>query len=136
MAFIDWDDSYSIAIPFFDEEHKAMFALANDLYEAASSEVETPDLERICDRLIEHVVMHFRHEEMYFEDWQYPERTGHTAAHRTLRRQLFGYREQLRTNPEPEHLAELFQNLKLWLVRHILDQDVPYGAFLIERGLR
>lgn len=136
MAFIDWDDSYSIAIPFFDEEHKTLFALANELHEAVTCEAEVFALERSCDRLIEHVVLHFRHEEMYFEDWQYPHRVQHTAAHRQLRRQLFGYREHILAMPEPAKAVELFELLKTWLIQHILTDDRQYGAFLVERGLR
>lgn len=136
MAFIAWDDSYNTAVDFFDAEHKAMFAITNELYEAVAADAEQARLERIADRLIETVVMHFRHEEMYFDAWQYPDRIEHTAQHRQLRRMLFAYREQMLARPGPERIDELFDGLKDWLTRHIVTQDIKYGAFLLERGLK
>lgn len=136
MGLMTWDETLSIYVKMFDDEHKGFIAVVNELYEAFMRDADRYDLERLCDRLIEHVVLHFRHEEMYFEDWQYPDRMQHTAAHRQLRRELFDYREQILAKPTPKKAAELFAQLKTWLTQHILNEDRKYGAFLVERGLR
>lgn len=136
MGYMAWDDSLSIDVAMFDNEHKGFIKIVNDLYDTFMRGAPRYDLERICDRLIDHVVQHFRHEEMYFEDWQYPDRVQHTASHRQLRRQLVDYREQILAAPPPEEAAELFAKLKTWLIQHIVNEDRKYGAFLVERGLR
>lgn len=136
MAYLPWNDSYSIGVELFDNEHKQLVAIANELYDAVAQEVDVSALERILDRLIEHVVLHFRHEEMYFDDWNYPEKAEHLASHRRLRREIFNYRERLHSQPSPELASALFEFLRLWLTQHILTEDRAYGAFLIAKGLR
>lgn len=136
MAYFPWNDSYSIGVELFDNEHKKLVAIANELHDAVTEDADTPVLERILDRLIEHVVLHFRHEEMYFDDWNYPERAEHVASHRRLRRQIFEYRERFLKRPSPELVSEVFEFLRLWLMQHILTEDRAYGAFLIAKGLR
>jgi len=136
MGFMAWDDSLSIAVTMFDDEHKDLIQIVNDLHDSFMRNATRYELERICDRLIEHIVMHFRHEEMYFEDWQYPDRVQHTASHRQLRRQLVEYRAQILAAPPPDQAAELFAKLKIWLIQHIVNEDRKYGTFLVQRGLR
>jgi hemerythrin len=136
MALVAWDDSLSIGVKMFDDEHKDLIAVVNELYAAYAREAGQYELEGLCDRLIEHVVMHFRHEEMYFGDWQYPDSDEHTASHRRLRRQLVDYRDQILKRPEPQIADQLFAQLKDWLCQHMLNEDRSYGAFLVARGLR
>lgn len=136
MSFIDWDQSYSVGVAIFDDEHKKLIAIINQLHEAITSGVDKPALQQISDNLVEYTLMHFRHEEMYFDDWAYPEADGHIDSHAKLRRQVFEYRKQVQEKDTVQLAGELTVFLRDWLLHHILEEDRKYGQFLCEKGLR
>lgn len=136
MSFMEWNKGYSVGVAIFDDEHKKLIAIINQLHEAQASEVDKLALLRISDNLVEYTLMHFRHEEMYFDDWAYPDAAAHIAIHAKLRRQVFDYRKQIQEKDSRELAEELAVFLRDWLTQHILVEDRQYGVFLLEKGLR
>ncbi|GAA0554279.1 hemerythrin-like metal-binding protein [Rhizomicrobium palustre] len=135
MALIDWSEHYSMGVELFDKEHLELIAILNQLHEA----LEAGDhyrLESLCYRLMEHTIQHFRHEEMYFDDWAYPQKEAHRNAHKQLRREVFALQSKLLADPDEEAMNALSTFLKEWLTRHILTFDRDYGEFLRTKGLR
>jgi len=136
MPFMEWKKDYSVGVAIFDDEHKKLIAIINQLHDVFTAGVDRRALEQISDSLVEYTLMHFRHEEMYFDDWAYPSASEHIAVHAELRRQVFEYRKQI-MEKEPWDLAqELTLFLRDWLLNHILVDDRKYGAFLYDKGLR
>jgi hemerythrin len=136
MSFMVWNKSYSVDVAIFDDEHKKLIAIINQLHEAQQSEIDKPALLQISDNLVEYTLMHFRHEEMYFDDWAYPGAAEHIAMHAKLRRQVFDYRMQIQEKDSRALAQELAVFLRDWLTQHILVDDRKYGTFLREKGLR
>lgn len=136
MSFMDWSESYSIGVAIFDDEHKKLIAIINALHEALSASIADRDLQRISDSLLEYTLMHFRHEEMYFDDWAYPYAAAHIAEHSTLRERVFKYRRQIQEKESRELGLEMMAFLRDWLANHILVEDRKYGEFLYAKGLR
>ena len=136
MSFMEWTKGYSVGVAIFDDEHKKLIAIINQLHEAQQSKVDKLALQRVSDNLVEYTLMHFRHEEMYFDDWAYPGAAEHIAIHAELRRQVFGYRKQIQEKDSRELAEELAVFLRDWLAQHILVDDRKYGTFLCEKGLR
>jgi hemerythrin len=136
MSFMEWTDRYSIGVAIFDDEHKKLIAIINDLHNAIAAGIGQSDLQRICENLVEYTLMHFRHEEMYFDDWAYPDAARHIAIHASLRQRVFEFRKQILEKENPEIGAELATFLRDWLFNHIQVEDRKYGEFLYEKGLR
>lgn len=136
MSLVEWDKTYSIGIAIFDDEHKKLIAIINQLEQAIAAGTDSLILQQITDSLVEYTLMHFRHEEMYFDDWAYPDAVEHAAAHAALRQRVFDYRKQIRERDNSTLAVELAVFLKEWLQQHILIDDRKYGAFLFEKGLR
>lgn len=136
MAFMDWSERYSIGVAIFDDEHKKLIAIINNLHAAITKGINNDDLKRISDSLVEYTLMHFRHEEMYFDDWAYPDAVAHTANHAKLREQVFTYRRQIQEKNSAELGMEMLEFLRQWLSHHILVEDRKYGQFLYHKGLR
>src|SRR5512133_389950 len=95
MSFMEWNERYSVGVAVFDDEHKKLIAIINELYEAITVGADKLALQRISDKLVEYTLMHFRHEETYFDDWSYPQAAAHTAYHAKLRQQVFEYRRKI-----------------------------------------
>jgi|WetSurMetagenome_2_1015567.scaffolds.fasta_scaffold1184200_1 hemerythrin len=136
MTFMEWNKGYSVGVAIFDDEHKKLIAIINQLHAAITESVDKLALQRISDSLVEYTLMHFRHEEMYFDDWAYPDAAEHVAIHAKLRRQVFDYRKQIMEKDSAELAEELAVFLRDWLTQHIQVEDRKYGTFLCEKGLR
>jgi len=136
MPFMEWKKDYSVGVAIFDDEHKKLIAIINQLHEAFTVGVDKLALRRISNSLVEYTLMHFRHEEMYFDDWAYPGASEHTAVHAKLRQQVFEYRKQIMERDSSDLAQELTLFLRDWLLNHILVDDRKYGAFLYDKGLR
>lgn len=136
MSFMEWSERYSVGVAVFDDEHKKLVAILNELHDCVSAGIDKLALQRISDKLVDHTLMHFRHEETYFDDWGYPDADKHIAVHAKLRQQVFDYRKQILEKDSRELALELLEFLKTWLNQHILVDDRKYGMFLHDKGLR
>ncbi len=136
MAFLDWCTDYSIGVAIFDDEHKKLVTIINTLHDAIQKGVDEAALGGISDAMVEYTLMHFRHEEMYFDDWAYPDADAHVAAHVQLREQVFAYRQQISQRDSRTLADEMLTFLRDWLVHHIMVEDRAYGEFLHDKGLR
>ena len=136
MPFMEWKKDYSVGVAIFDDEHKKLIAIINQLHDAFVRGVDKLVLQRISDSLVEYTLMHFRHEEMYFDDWAYPAAGEHVAIHAKLRQRVFEYRKQIQEKDSKELAEEMTVFLRDWLLNHILVDDRKYGAFLYDKGLR
>jgi hemerythrin-like metal-binding domain len=136
MAFMEWRAEYSVRVAIFDDEHKKLIAIINQLHGAIAEGLDKAALSAVCDRLIEYTVMHFRHEELYFEDWAYPGAEAHSEAHATLREMVLSYRQQILDRDDRALADELSSFLRHWLGHHILVEDRAYGEYLYAKGLR
>jgi len=134
MTFMEWQDSYSVGVAIFDDEHKKLIAIINRLSDAIDEGVGPTDLDRICDHLAEYAAMHFRHEEMYFEDWSYPEAEPHIARHKAFRQKIDAYRKAITDRDSGDLADEMLVFLREWLTYHILVDDRAYGQFLHNKG--
>lgn len=136
MAFLDWSNDYSVGVAIFDDEHKKLIATINDLYDSIQKGVDDADLIRTSDAMVEYTLLHCLHEEMYFDDWVYPSAAVHAAAHHKLRDQIFDYRKQICRMDSRGLAEEMLSFLRQWLVHHIQVDDMAYGVFLHDKGLR
>lgn len=135
MPFITWSDDYSIGVEIFDAEHKNLIGIINDLHDGFLRGLNTAGLEEICNRLVEYTMLHFRHEEMYFEDWAYPDKDKHGKSHEELRAQVFRFRDQLLARSSADLATDLWDFLARWLLEHVQSEDRQYGEFLRRKGL-
>jgi hemerythrin len=136
MPLIEWSDQYSVGLEIFDSEHKKLVAINNDLHDSFERGVDRSVVMRSLDGLIEYTKLHFRHEEMYFDDWSYPDKAAHLVAHQELRQQVEEYRAAVSAKGSIEMSLELIVFLRYWLLGHIMSEDKKFCHFLIERGLR
>jgi len=133
MSLIQWDQSYSVKVPEFDEDHRTIFALINKLHEAMSQGCGRAILGGVFDELVDYTMRHFAAEERLLEMHDdYPEIDTHKAAHEKFRQQVVDLRRQY--DAGALHISvEVALFLKSWLKNHILTMDKRYGDFLAGR---
>jgi hemerythrin len=133
---IEWTDAYSTGIPRLDEQHKAMFALLNDLERLlAGGEPVPPEAEAIVDRFVRQSEGHFSYEERCMLRHKCPYARTNELAHAAFLRSLEEVRESIRREgPSGPLLRRLHAMAQAWLVIHICHTDAHLRACVRKRG--
>jgi hemerythrin len=133
MTHLAWKDEFSVNVALMDEDHKQLLEIIGRLYDALSTGAERHVPLGICDELIEHTLVHFEHEERWFDDLHYPRAAEHRRMHDKLKQRIVEYRGQLCAEPPPA--LEQFELFTDWLAHHITGEDRSYGAWLNTQGI-
>ena len=80
-----WKPAFACGHAVIDQEHEALFDLANTLLDAAELRKSNPaEFEAAFDALLTHASEHFAHEETILQAHGFANLTAHTQLHRTL----------------------------------------------------
>ena len=134
MALITWNDSLSVKVKQFDEQHKKLVDMLNQLFDAMKAGKGSQVLGDILKQLITYTQTHFAAEERLLKQYAYPDFEAHKKEHNVLVMQVLDIQKQL-----GDGKAVLTQNvmnfLRDWLSRHIQGDDRKYGEFLNGKGV-
>ncbi|MSP98788.1 MAG: bacteriohemerythrin, partial [Betaproteobacteria bacterium] len=131
---LTWRDSFSVQVAQMDNHHKRLIQIANAIMEQLYGEVDRNSLARALDALVDYTHFHFDAEEKLMALYDYPGAAGHCNDHRNLVLQIAEYRQRVLGGDLPTR-ASFLHFIESWLVRHMLDEDRKYGAFLNARGV-
>ena len=135
MAFMTWNDAFSVGVTQFDEDHKKLVAMINELHATLCTGSERETLGGFSDALIEHTVVHFGHEEKYFDDVGYPRAAQHRAMHEHIKKRVLQFRSEIDSKDSTLLAFEMLEFLKESLAHHINGEDKKYGAYLNTKGI-
>jgi hemerythrin len=134
MAFMTWDDKYSLKMKEVDEQHQHLFELINRLHEAVVTGEERTTLAEILDELIDYTVEHFQTEEKLFEEHNYPEYDMHKKEHDDLTKKVLELQTQFGEGSATISF-EVLDFLNDWLLNHTLHSDQKYSLYLHDKGV-
>jgi methyl-accepting chemotaxis protein/hemerythrin len=129
-----WDQSFSTQIPSFDDAHKKLFAMVNELNEAMQQKRSKEVIGEVLQRLIAYTGSHFADEEEAFRKTGYPEEAQHRKLHQDLVRQALALQEKFKSG-ETLLTQDVIEFLQEWLVKHIKGTDNRYGAHLKKHNI-
>jgi hemerythrin len=136
MPLMEWNDRLSVGIQQFDNEHKRLVAMVNELFDAAQGNRGKEVLGKILDGLITYTKTHFANEERYMTQHAYPDLKGHKAEHDALAKQVLDVQAKYKGGASSALNMEVLNFLKGWLVKHIQGTDKKYGPFLNAKGVK
>ena len=119
---------YYIGIDMIDEEHKQLFAYADEAY-ALLQEEFTPDkydrIDEILRKLRDYTVKHFTDEEEYMESIHYKKIFTQKIQHQEFVNKLdeFIDEHEKDSGDQEEQIMNILNFLTDWLVNHILHVD-------------
>jgi hemerythrin len=134
MAFLLWTPALSVGVRQFDEQHRSLVGMLNDLHTAMLQGRGKEALGAILDRLVAYAATHFTDEEQLLQRHAYPDLAAHREEHRKLVEQVLVLQEQYRTGRAGLTVAVMVF-LKDWLVQHIQVSDRKYGVFFRALGV-
>ena len=133
-GFFIWRDTFSINVAQMDSHHKRLIEIANSIIEHVHEGADRAALNKAFGALVDYTHYHFAAEEKLMALYDYPETAGHKNSHHHLIQQVIEYQQRMLGGDVPEK-ASFLHFFESWLVRHILEDDRKYGAFLNSRGV-
>ena len=120
-----WHSAYECGHPVIDREHQELFALANAALDASFGDSNSPDAFRVAFKdVLDHLKLHFAHEEALLEQHRYSRLKAHKAAHRDIlaKGEAFNAGAQL----DVVTLGDLADFTLTVVARHLVTMDREY----------
>lgn len=134
MAYMGWDQSFSVNVKEIDNQHKKLVDLVNGLHEAMKLGKGKDIMSKVLDELIKYTATHFATEENFMTKHNYPLYSQHKREHDKFVKQVLSYQNDYNSGKIAITL-DVMNFLKDWLVNHILGTDKKVGSFLNEKGI-
>ncbi len=129
-----WNESYGVNVAQFDAHHKRLIAIANTIAQQVQMGCDGAALSGALEALVDYTGYHFAAEEKLMRLYGYEEAESHAKKHGQLMTQVSEYRERVLGGAVPDQ-AGFMKFMEDWIVRHVLDEDRKYSAFLNDKGL-
>ena len=134
MALLTWSDKFSVQVRQFDEEHKQLMNLINQLHDAMKAGQGKQVIGDVLNGLIEYTRRHFAAEDRLMKAQGYPGYENHKKEHNQLTMTVMDFQKGF-----AEGSAILSQTvmtfLRDWLTNHSQGVDKEYGPFLNGKGI-
>ena len=118
----------------FDEAHKALFKMANQLYTTIKSRRFKSEKEKIQNFLIQYTEEHFVEEEQLMRAHAFPGFEAHKRKHEDFKKEILHYKTRLDKGDQMDNV-DFIKFIKDWIIDHILTEDRKYGPFLNDQGI-
>jgi hemerythrin len=127
---IEWTSNLSVGIASIDDQHKKLFDMADQLFEAGKNGKTKEFISEMLDFLDQYTKQHFKSEETYMKSIGYPDyenqRTMHTDFIAALTKLKKDYAE---SGGNIIVILNANQMVVDWLLKHISLEDKKIGIF-------
>ena len=134
MDKIEWSDDFSVGVKLFDEQHKRLISIVNKLIDASNATVDSEIISEILTEMTDYALTHFKDEEKYMKEYDYPEYEAHKKQHKEFLKKTIAFCDATiykdRTVPQ-----KILIYLTDWWVNHIQKVDKQYGTFFNQEGV-
>lgn len=134
MALMTWSDSFSVKVKLFDEQHKKLVDMINNLHEFMKQGKGADGAKQVLNSLITYTQTHFAEEEKYMTAHGYPDLAAHKREHTNLITKASAIKKDIDSG-KMLITQDLMLFLKDWLVKHIQGEDKKYGPFFNGKGI-
>lgn len=136
MPLITWNTTYSVKVSELDSQHQRWFEIINNLHEAMLGGKGRSVLAQTLNDLTEYTSVHFSTEEKYLSQYSYPDYQKHKDIHDVFVKRINQINEKYQAGDTILLTVELMDEMRDWLLNHILVQDKAYSDFLSGKGLQ
>ncbi len=134
MPLISWTDKLSVSNKTFDNHHKKLISLINDLFDARMAGKGREIIDLIFEELVNYTKYHFSEEEKIMLQHKYPALLSHKKEHADFVKKVIEL-DKNRQNGSLTISTEVGAFLKDWLTNHIMKTDKAYSEFFKSKGI-
>lgn len=135
MEKISWTDKFSVGVERLDEQHRRLVGMINRLIDGHLAGEGGASLSELLADMAEYAREHLAMEEELLRRYRYPHLDAHLAGHDSFRENVAQF--CLATNLGVEAIPEnILRYLREWLLHHVLEDDMAYRPFLLQRGVQ
>jgi hemerythrin-like metal-binding protein len=131
----EWSEDYSVHSDLIDGQHKQLFKIIFELFEAINNQSTKEKIGETLASLVEYTGYHFGTEENYFKLFEYENAEEHIREHKKFADKIQELQKRY-VSHEVEVSFELIDFLEDWLVTHIHDTDQKYVTCFTTHGLK
>jgi hemerythrin-like metal-binding protein len=125
VRYIPWNPALETGYDEVDTQHRALYALVNDLNAAALVGVEDPEqIAHQVNRILRYATLHFETEASLMARSSYPRATEHLAVHADFSAKAVDL-ARAQAEGSGSSVLELAVFMQDWLELHIHEQDRP-----------
>lgn len=134
MVLFEWNPAYSVKVEKFDEQHKKLVDLINQLHDTVRYGKGYTIIGIVLQSLIAYTGTHFADEVEMLQENGYPGLARQEAEHESFVKQLVEFQQKYQDGTVMLPMTVLIF-LRDWLVEHIQGEDKKYGPFLNAKGI-
>jgi hemerythrin len=134
MPLVTWEPSYSVKMNRFDEDHKKLFAMINELHEAMLAGKGKDKIHETVKKLADYTKFHFAAEEEQLAKANYPELSAHRAEHQAFVKRVQKFQQEVAEGKLNLSIS-VGMFLNEWLANHIRKTDHKYSTYLNQHGV-
>jgi hemerythrin len=131
----EWNDKFKVGVQKIDEQHKELFRLMKQLYDASSVGKARSVVVEVLKGVVKYTQEHFTTEEDLMRKYEYADYLAHKQMHDSLVKQA----QELLAKTEASTLTvsiDVMKFLEGWIAHHISAADQKLGAFLLKKGVK
>jgi len=132
---LEWNSSFATHVSRFDNEHKTLFTMVNELHDAMQQKRSRSAVGSVLNRLIDYTAKHFAGEEEAMTRTSYADFAAHKREHEKLVDQALALKAKFDAG-ETLPAQGVIDFLQGWLVNHIKGVDQKYGPHLNKSGIK
>lgn len=126
---IAWNEGMSVGIPEIDEDHKHFIFLINEFNRSITEQRDSQEIKNKLQLITQSTARHFTHEEILFNNWQYPDIEVHAGIHAHILKAIQDIMEQFTPYGFDSGWIDAGLRIKVLLLDHILTEDMKYAQF-------
>ncbi|MBF0481590.1 MAG: hemerythrin family protein [Desulfovibrionaceae bacterium] len=134
METVIWNSDFEVGIKTIDEQHKRLVMLLNSLGKAIEENQGKDAIMGIVEEMKKYSVYHFKTEEDAMTATDYPKLSPHKQEHDAFIEHVLDAVDTLESGGKITP-SEVWNFLRTWITKHILETDKAYGPLLIARGI-
>lgn len=127
MPLIRWSEKFAMGVPVFDEQHRRLVEMLNQLFDVASSGQGAAAILKLRQRLLQYAASHLRDEEAALREAGYPDIAQYKAEHIRYSTRI---RELQSEVPDAATTRRLMRFLKEWWLSHIQESNTDCAEYL------
>lgn len=122
---VTWTEKYSVKVARFDDQHKQLFRLIDELHQGMKNRQVKEKMGGILNELLKYTKSHFAQEEQALLAIGYPDLACHCAEHKKFTSKIEEMINDFSCGVAGISI-ELMEFLNKWLANHILQTDHAY----------